>query len=129
MRLPAVNRGVTAVLLALAAGGCAMGPELKVPITQNSSDRVAVRFTHAYQGKHGIEISGQVRRRNYSLVRGHIHVEALGQGDTLLAKADAYLPMMVRLRDRTAMFNTRLVVNDVAQVARLLVEVRSSPDA
>jgi len=129
MRLRAMNRGFAAALLALAAGGCAMGPELKVPITQNSSDRVAVRFTHAYQGKHGIEVSGQVRRRNFSLVRGHIHVEALGQKDALLAKADAYLPKMVRLRDRTAMFSTRLVVNDVAEVVRLLVEVRSSPDA
>lgn len=127
MRLRAMNRGFAAALLALAAGGCAMGPELKVPITQNSSDRVAVRFTHAYQGKHGIEVSGQVRRRNFSLVRGHIHVEALGQGDAQLAKADAYLPMMVR--HRAAMFSTRLVVNDVAQVVRLLVEVRSSPDA
>lgn len=129
MRLSRMNRGLAAALLALAAGGCAMGPELNVPITQSSSDRVLVRFTHAYQGKHGIEVSGQVRRRNNRLVRGHVHVQALGQGVTLLAKADAYLPMMVRLRDRTATFNTRLVVDDVARVERLLVEIRSKPDA
>lgn len=128
MRLTVMNRGVTAVLLAFAAGGCAMGPELKIPITQNSSDRVAVRYTHAYQGKHGIEVSGQVRRRNYSLVRGHIHVEALGQGDTLLAKSDAYLPRMVRVRDRTATFSSSLSVEDVSKVEHLLVEIRSKPD-
>lgn len=121
--------GFTIATLALAVGGCSMGPELKIPITQNSNERVSIRWAHAYRGKRGIEVWGQVRRRNNSLVRGHIHIEALGQSGTVLAKADAHLPKMVRHPFMAKSFGARLLVNDVAEVSHLLVEVRSQPDA
>jgi len=117
-----------ATTLAFAIGGCSTGPELGTPISVNSSDRVAVRFVHAYRGKHGIEISGQVRRKNNRLVRGHIHVEALGRSGEVLARKDAYLPMMVRYPLAAKSFGVSLVVEDVSEVERLLVEIRTKPD-
>lgn len=129
MRLATMYRRVIpATLMALGASGCAMGPELEVPIAQNSSERVAVRFTHAYQGKKGIQVTGMVRRKNFLLVRGHIHVEALGKGGALLAQNDAYLPKMVRAAYRTSNFATTLQVPDVSQVDHLTVEIRERDD-
>ena len=42
MRLRAMNRGFAAALLALAAGGCAIGPEK--PIKVNTALRSQVRY-------------------------------------------------------------------------------------
>ena len=128
MFLSRLKLGLTSVTLALAVGGCSMGPELEIPITQNSNERVSIRWAHAYQRKHGIEVWGQVRRRNYSLVRGHIHIEALGQSGTVLAQADAYLPKMVRHPFMAKSFGARLLVNDATAVSQLLVEVRSQAE-
>lgn len=108
--------------------GCAMGPELTVPVSKTSSDRFTIRWAHAYQGKRGVEIWGLVSRRGYGARGGHIHVEALASSGTVLGQADARLPMM-GVRHRSGSFGTRLQVADVAEVAKITVEVKAVPDA
>lgn len=120
---------MTFSLAALALiSGCAMGPELTVPIAKTSNDRFTIRWAHAYQGKRGVEIWGLVSRRGYGARGGHIHVEALGSSGSVLGQADARLPMM-GVRHRSGSFGTRLQVADVTDIAKITVQVKATPDA
>jgi hypothetical protein len=126
-----MNRNILRIAAGVSAlafvSGCAIGPELSVPVTKTSSDRYTLQWAHAYQGKRGIEIWGLVSRRGYAARSGHIHVEALGASGLLLGKVDSSLPMM-GVRHRSGSFGARLQVADVRDVVRITVEVKARPD-
>ncbi|RKS84390.1 hypothetical protein DFR51_3729 [Sphingosinicella microcystinivorans] len=119
---------VTAMAVGLATGGCALGPKLEVPITQNFSEPYTIQWVHAYRGKQGVEIWGKVRRGNYGHTHGHIHLEALTKSGEIIAKTDTYLPKMISHPFVGKSFYGELNVNDVTEVSRLLVEIRINPD-
>lgn len=117
--------------LACSLTGCVSGPELRLPITAQSHDRIQIVWLHAYPDKRGILLMGHVRRTGAAVgpVWGHLHVVAeFSDGTKPLVVDTRWSGSISRRGNRMAPFSTVLRTENPDRITRINVEYRINHD-
>lgn len=128
-----VSRKASLSLIPIAAllSGCISGPPVSLPIQAVPTKRLSIYWTHAYNYKGGILITGQVRPRplDFGPFWGHLHIQAeFHQGRAPLV-VDSGFGTISRRGSRSASFTALLRVSDPAAIKSVRIEYRTERDA
>ena len=131
MRTVSRRTSFSLILMAALLSGCISGPPVSLPIQAVPTKRLSIYWTHAYNYKGGVLITGQVRPRPLDLgpFWGHLHLQAdFNDGGTPLV-VDTAFGTIPRRGSRSASFTALLRISDPAAIKLVRIEYRTERDA
>lgn len=119
----------TALMLAMALGGCATGPKFSGAIQIATNPEIVVVRVTARQKPDGILVGGDVRRTNgyAGAVPGHLEVVGRDKSGNVVATTSAPWGEFMSRRFRLAYFSAFLRAADPSSIATIRVEPVTPP--